>query len=359
MLRKSILMLWGLVCVWTFCAAGQDIGYSDELFSPSVALKFYELGYELSNKPAADNAAQAAQAQQALSFFTAATRLDNQAEYILPDMMRLAANTPTPLLLGLPHRQALPKDVNDPNAAPALPPDNTELVRTLLKAYVKSTVDLQIAKEAIDYLLGQMDSREQKEQLLADLLGTFKNKNDVLESELFTSLGMLILERADVNTAQLYFLSAIDKNKYNRAAFAKVHELSEGQVLPAAYLSNLRYMLGENPLDIESAVAFASYAEQLQLFALAADGYEYCATLYEYLYPKQPLPRYIYLGLALNAYNTDRHPHKPVRIAEKLQKDGVVDLVLETVSAKAAAKTGQTEKARKILSAAEQKAQAK
>jgi hypothetical protein len=359
MLRKSILLLLGLVCVWTFCAAGQDISYSDKLFSPSVALKFYELGYELSNKPAANITTQTIQSQQALLFFTAATKLDNQAGYILPDMMKIAANTPAPLLLGLPYRRALPKDVNDPNAAPPLPPDNTELVRTLLRAYVKSTVDLQIAKEAIDYLLGQMDSREQKEQQIRELLATFKNKNDVLESDLLTSLGMLILERADVNSAQAHFFAAIDKNKYNRVAFAKIYELSEGWILPAAYLSNLRYMLGENPLDIETAVAFASYAERLQLFELAADGYEYCASLYEYLYPQQPLPRYIYLGLALNAYNTDRHPHKPVHIAEKLQKYGVVDLVLQTVAAKAATKTGQTEKAQNILAAAEQEARAK
>lgn len=356
MLRKSILMLLGLVSVWTFCAAGQDISYSDQLFSPSVALKFYELGYELSNKSAADISTQAAQAQQALLFFTAAMRLDNQAEYILPDMIKIAANTPTPLSLGLPYRRMSPKDVNDPNAAPAPPPDNTQLVKTLLKAYVNSSVDLQVAEEAIDYLLGQMDTREQKEQLIAELFNEFKDKNNVLESKLLTSLAMLTLERADVNTAQLYFLTAIEKNKYNRVAFAKVYELSNGRILPSAYLSNLRYMLGENPLDIETAVSFASYAEQLQLFTIAADAYEYCASLHRYLYPQQQLPRYIYLPLALNAYNTDRHPHKPIRIAEEMQKQGVTDLVLQTAASKAAVKTGQTEKAQNILAAAEQNA---
>ncbi|MFA5554032.1 MAG: hypothetical protein WCZ89_03085 [Phycisphaerae bacterium] len=357
MLKKRILLIGFILLLQPFCARSQQFGSSDNLFSPSTALKFYDIGYELANKPSVSPQEQAAKAQQALIFMTAVTRLDSHSHYVLADMIRLASQIESPLLLGLPYsRQALIRDVNDPNAKPAPPRDNSELIMQALKAYVNRSADLEIAEQAIQYLLSHKDTREQKEKLLAELLTAFRNKNDVLESELASTLGLLTAEKADFAKAQILFFGAYQKNRYNRTAFTKLLEIEPNQIPAVMYLEHLRYMLGENPLDIQAALAFADYSQQLQLFEIACDAYEYTASLFEYLYPQQTLPEYIYLGLAMSAYNTERNPLKAVQVAERLSREGVNDLLLETIAARAAVKTGQPDKAKSLLNAAEKAA---
>ena len=162
---------------------------------------------------------------------------------------------------------------------------------------------------------------EKVEEMLVKLLKALKDQNDLLESELFAILGLLSLEKTDFAASKIQFMSAIDKNKYNRIAFLKFSELDPNQIDPVMYLEHIRFQLGENPLDIESALAFANYAQQLELYQVAADSFGYCSDLFKYLYPSEPLPSYVYLPWALNSYNTKRSPFKAIQIADQIRED--------------------------------------
>ena len=118
------------------------------------------------------------------------------------------------------------------------------------------------------------------------------------------------------------------------------------------YLDHLRLVLRENPMDIDAALAFAQYAEQLQLYEVAAGGYQYCADLFSYLYPSEPLPARIYLPWAISSYNTQRNKQKCLEIAQAIRQRGRFDILLEAIAGRAAAKIGDANEAGRIFRAA-------
>jgi tetratricopeptide (TPR) repeat protein len=322
------LYLFTFAFLFTFhplLALAQDALNTDRLFSPSVGQKFYEIAYELANSKNATES----DLEQAIVFLTATTNLDSRANYVLPDMIKLACTYSE-------H-------------------DRSELVNQLLMNYANESADLEVTTQAIRYLLEKLDSREQREQLLKEILKNLGAKNPVLDSELATLLGLLMAEKTDLQAAQSYLMQAYNSNKHNRLAFAKLAELAPEQIDPAMYLEHLRLALGENPLDMEAALAFAQYAEQLQLYQTAADSYEYCVELFKYLNPSQALPSWLYLPWAISSYNTTRNQHRCLQIASDLRQSGRLDLFLEAIAAKAAAKIGDEQKATQILKTAEDK----
>jgi tetratricopeptide (TPR) repeat protein len=115
--------------------------------------------------------------------------------------------------------------------------------------------------------------------------------------------------------------------------------------------------LRENPSDINAALAFAQQAERLQLYDTAAGVYEYCANLFNYLYPSQPLPARIYLPWAISSYNTRQDQSKCLQIAQRIQEEGKFDLRLEAIAGKVVTKMGNGEVATQIFQDAERKAQ--
>jgi len=355
MLKTPWALSLQMLCICGFLASAQPLRGGEELFSPTAALAFYEIAHDLTGPGSEKMSVSAENAEQALVFLTAAMRLDNQAEYVLPDMLKVACRTESPLSLGLANFYGRTTDPNDPNKV-IEPKDNSQLVQALLARYVDADADLQIVREPVQYLLSQLDSREQREQMLTTLLTQLRGKNDLLESELYTSLGLLAVEKSDFENAQSHFITAIDKNKYNRLAFDKLHELTGGNVNVATYLEHLRYRLGENPLDLQAALVFAGRAQQFELFQTASDAYAYCSSLFEYLYPNEPLPQYIYLPWALNTYSSPRNPHQALQIAERVRGQGTFDIVLETVAAKAAERIGNAQLADDILNAAQRTA---
>jgi hypothetical protein len=355
MLKTPWALSLQMLCICALSASAQPLRGSEELFSPTAALAFYEIAHDLTGPGSEKTSVSAENAEQALVFLTAAMRLDNQARYVLPDMLKVACRTESPLSLGLANFYGRSTDPNDPNKI-IEPKDNSKLVQALLFQYVDEDADLQIAREAVRYLLSQLDSREQREQMLYTLLTQLRNKNDLLVSELHTSVGLLAVEKTDFENAQLHFITAINKNKYNRLAFDKLHELTEGNINVAAYLEHLRYRLGENPLDLQAALVFADRARQFELFQTASDAYAYCSSLFEYLYSNEPLPQYIYLPWALNTYSSPRNLHQALQIAERVRNEGTFDIVLETVAAKAAERVGNTRLADDILNAAQRTA---
>lgn len=305
---------------------------SDRLFSPSVGQRFYEIAYELANAEALTDP----QAKQAIIFLAATKTLDARANYVLPDMIKLASR------------------YSDQ--------DYSGLVYQLLADYVDESADLEVVREAVRYLIDRLNSREQREELLSELLKNLGGKNAFLDSELETSLGLLLAEKADSKAAIFYIMQAYNHNKYNKLAFAKLAEfvgVMGEQIKPVVRLEQLRLVLGENPLDINAALAFAQYAEELQLYQTAADAYEYCADLFRFLTGDtgiEALPAFIYLPWALTSYNTQRNQHRCLQIASRFRQTGRFDLLLEAIAAKAAAKIGDNEQSKRIFQAAEEKA---
>lgn len=315
LLRSCVFVLLSVCAV----AAAQTPSDSQQLFSPSIAQEFHEMAYELANSKDSGDM----QTRLATTFLLAATNLDSRTTYVLPDMIKLATRYPEP--------------------------DQSEMVFRLLIDYVDESADLEVAEKAIGYLLEQTNFREDREQLLGGLLQYLSNKNPVLESELATLLGALMVEKADMSSASYFLMQAFDDNKYNKLAFTKLAEIASEQLRPAIYLAQLRRRLTENPLNIDAAMDFAGYAEQLQLYQTAADTYEYSAQLFGYLYPSQPLPASVYLPWALSSYNTERGQHKCLQIAAEFQQKGRFDLLLAAIAAKAAIKVGNTEQANTII----------
>lgn len=302
----------------------------DRLFSPSVGQVFYNIAREITDEQDSTEH----QVEQAVVLLTATTQLDSRARYVLPDMIKLICE--------------LPSQSDEQGYY--------NLVLNLLIQYTDESTDFEVAKKAIQYLLDKLDNREKREALLTKLLKNLGNKNAALGSELATLLGILMAEKTDLETASSYFIQAYDKNKYNKLAFAKLTELLPEQAGPVMQLEFLRLSLDENPFSMESALTSAQYAESLQIYEMAMGMYEYCADLFKFLYPSEPLPSYIYLPWAISCYNTQRDRHKCLQIASQLRQSGRFDLFLEAIAGRAAAKVGDIERANRIFQEAEDKA---
>ena len=300
---------------------------SAELFSPSIGQRFYEIAYEIANNEDANDA----EVKQAIIFLMATTGLDSRAKDALPEMVKLTSR----------HSAW----------------DYTRLVSQLLVQYLDESADLEVAKKAVGYLLDQTNSREAREQLLGWLLQSLGTKNPAMDSELGTLHGLLMAEKPDTNNAAIAIMDAYNNNKYNKLAFEKLTELMPEQINPAMRIEHLRLALRKNPLDIEAALAFAQYAEQLQLYDTAANAYAYCADLFGYFYPSEALPASIYLPWAISSYNTPRNQYRCLQIAESIRQSGRFDLFAEAIAAKTAEKIGNTELANQLFQNAEDKAQ--
>jgi tetratricopeptide (TPR) repeat protein len=314
-------------------------GRSEEPFSSSVGQRFHEIACELAASEGSHFArrwqngvleevvpGKSQRLEQAIIFLTAALRLDSGAKYVLPDLIRFASRHPDR--------------------------DYSELVYRLLEGYVDESADLEPVREAISYLLGRANAREQREELLGQMLTELGDRNKVLASELATELGLLAAEKADLQSAQSYFMHAYYNNKYNKLAFAKLAELLADQIQPAAYLEHLRFAWRQNPLDMGAALAFAQYAERLELYQTAAGTYEYCADLSKFLRLADDLPASLYIPWAISSYNTQRGRHKCLQIASDVRQSGRFDLLLEAIAGRAAMKIGSRQQADQILKAA-------
>jgi len=300
--------------------------YTDVRVSPSdvsVSPCFYQIAYELANSEDIT----APQAEQAIVLLTAAKELGGTAQQIQPLLIKLACEYAER--------------------------DYSQQVYRWLDEYVSESIDLEVAKKAIRYLLDRLNTREQREKLLQDLLARLGGKNAALDSQLSTLLGLLMAEKADFKAAQSCFIQAYFNNRYNKLAFAKLAELVPQQVGPTLYLEHLRLVLRENPIDIEAALAFALYAQRLQLYEIAAAAYQYIADLFSYLYPGQALPADIYLPWIISNYNTAQNQDKCLQIAEGVRRGGRFDILVEAIAGKAAAKIGHLEEASRIFQAAE------
>jgi hypothetical protein len=257
---------------------GPEIG-SEKLLSPSIGQRFYEIAYELANSKNAGTAT----AEQATVFLSAAMHLGSEDSNIRSLLLKLASQ----------HSR----------------PDHAELVFYTLEDYVNESTDLGAARAAIRYLLGELNTRKEREILLKGLLKSIGGKNVVIRSDLECLLGLLSAEKTDYKSARYYLIKAYTDNEYNNLAFTKLTELIPNEIGPELYFGNLKLRLRANPLDIDSAIAFAQYAEQLQLYEIAVNVYEYSARAFRYLYPSEPLPARIYIPWVISYYNSKDNQH--------------------------------------------------
>jgi hypothetical protein len=333
--RTPILVLSVLLfcplSVWAQGLTSRDVDKSaedsEQLYSPSVSRKFYEIAYELANSKDVEEP----KVEQAMAFLSAAMRLDKNAADARLLLIELACRITKW--------------------------DYSKLVYSLLIDYVDEHSDLEVAASAIEYLLERINSREEKEKFLEQMLGTLGSKNKVLGSELATQLGILKAEKTDLEAAEYYFMQAYKNNRYNWKAFAKLAEIKPERISSALHLERLRLAMRENPSEIDVAIAFAEQVEQLQLYDTAAAAYKYCADLFDYLYPSELLPARIYLPWAISSFNSRQNQSQCLEIAKRVRQEGGFDLRLESIAGKAAVKMGDTEQATFIFKAIEEKTQ--
>jgi len=333
--RTPILVLSVLLfCPLSLWAQGstvrnidQSAANPEQLYSPSISQKFYEIAYELANSK--DVAGP--EVEQAMAFLTAAMSLDKNAGDVRALLIEFACRE-----TGW---------------------DYSNLVYSLLIDYVDEFADIEVSTKAVEYMLERMNSREAREKLLEQMLGTLGSKNKILSSELATKLGILKAEKVDLEAAEFYLMQAYKNNRYNWKAFAKLAEIKPKRINSAIHLERLRLAIRENPSEIDVAIAFAQQAEHLQLYETSAAAYKYCADLFGYLYPSEALPGRIYLPWAISSYNSRQNQSQCLEIAKRVRQEGGFDLRLESISGKAAIKMGDTELATLIFQAIEEKTQ--
>jgi len=300
----------------------------EQLSSSQTAQALYDTGYELYT----DKDAGFSEAKQAIIFFNAAINLDGRANYVLPDIINIAWQYPAG--------------------------DFSSIAQLSLDKYMDSTSDLEIVSKAVQYLLEKLSSREEREQLLQNLLDRYGQKNQFFASDLLTQLGFFKAETADINEAQRYFMQACVTNGYNRLAFNKLAELIEtggGQLPAITYLQNLRFAVRVNPLDLKSAFDFARLSESIGLYEPAAAGYRYCTQLYKYLNPAGPFPAEFYRPWMLNCYNK-RDYRLCQEILEQVRGYGVFDIMVEAIAAASARQGGDIQGSQTILDSIEKRA---
>jgi len=336
MLKRTPLLVLSvlLFCplsLWAQGSAARDIDNSavepEQLYSPSVSRAFCEIAYDL----AGSKDVTGPEVEHAMAFLSAAMRLDRNSRDARELLIEFACRV---------------KEW-----------DYSNLVYSLLVDYVDERADFELTTNAVEYLLERMNSREAKEKFLEQMLGTLGSKNKILSSDLATRLGMLKAEKADVEAAEFYFMQAYNNNRYNWRAFAKLAEIKPERINPELHLERLRLAIRENPSEIEVAIAFAQEAERQQLYDTSAAAYKYCADLFDYLYPSETLPGRIYLSWAISSYNSRQNQAQCLEIAKRVRQEGGFDLRLESITAKAAIKMGDTELATLIFQAIEEKTQ--
>lgn len=291
-----------------------------------AAARFWEIGYEIAHSGNITGP----QADQAIILLTAAKSLDNRIVGVEPLLLKLAAR----------HAD---KDYSEP-------------VAFWLEKYVDQSADRLVVADALRSVLNRVNSPAERKALLEKVALKIKNKNAAIDSEVATLLGLLVLEQGDAEQARWYLVQAYNNNKFNRTAFAKLKEIAPNEIGSGTHLEHLRLTVRENPLDLNAALAYAAYAERLQLYDVAALTYQYCAELFRYLYPSEPLPQHIYLPWAISCYNAPQGLAVCLQIAENIRGLNRFDMLLDAIAGRAALRMGKPELARQIFDQTQQKA---
>ena len=142
-------------------------------------------------------------------------------------------------------------------------------------------------------VLDHLNSRIDREVLLEKLFRKYSSVNTAFASELATQLGLLAVEKADMQSALNYLSSAYQLNPYNQLAFTKLFELTVTQGIStpvSAPILQTRRGLEMNPYDLDSAVEYADTMRQLQMYDIASNAYAYVDQVHRFLKSAQLTP---------------------------------------------------------------------
>ncbi|MCE5187093.1 MAG: hypothetical protein LLF76_13300 [Planctomycetaceae bacterium] len=305
-------------------ACGNSLAAEERLFSENTAALFAKQAQELYQLDPLNSR----QVEQAMTLLDAAIELDERSTE-LPQMV---------LTIGA--------------SACFTGKDYTPRLAWALERYVGSRTDLQVTSDAVKCMLEHLNSREEREKLLGQLLNKYHTANPAFASELATQLGLLAAEKADNQQAVQDLSIACSLNRYNQLAFVKLQELTAGQnltVKPEAYIVQLRTALDINPYDLRLAMFYGQALLRQQLYEQAEKAYDYAWRLYQGAASDRPLPDDLLTGWLTSCYLTPSLQSKCVELADKYRQKDRLNLTLEALAGKAAAKMGQVDKARSIL----------
>jgi hypothetical protein len=234
--------------------------------------------------------------------------------------------------------------------------DYSQYVMDWVNIYYNEAKNTGLLRRSIDYIVSRMKYKKQQEQFLRSLIIKDKRVSHHLRSDLKTQLGLMYYEQPDPNIAKSYLREAWNDSKYNQLAFDKLMALAPDEVTPQMHFEHLRYVVQEDPLNMQAALDFAQYAERLEIYSIAAGGYQYSVDLYRYLNPGQPLPSYLYLPWAMSCHNSQQKRHQVFDIAESIRTTGKFDIFLEAIVMRTADALKDYSVQRKVQDAVERKA---
>jgi hypothetical protein len=217
--------------------------------------------------------------------------------------------------------------------------------------------DWQLFKDSLAYVMQHTRVAYRKEQLVKQLLDRVAVKNQFVRSELLVTKATLAYENNNELKAHDGFSDAYNACKYNKIAFMRLVQLAPDRIPAKMYFEHLRYVVRENPLDLEAALAYAQYSERLELYGLAAGAYRYVADLYQYLNPSRKLPAEIYLPWAITCYNSVQHVDEIPAIVSRVRAYNQFNIFLESILARSMLAQGQEADAQALFTATEQRAE--
>ncbi|MCP4453315.1 MAG: hypothetical protein GY809_17795 [Planctomycetes bacterium] len=235
--------------------------------------------------------------------------------------------------------------------------DYSSSVLSWLRNSSHDYTDWQLFKDSLAYVMKHMRVAYGKEQLVNKLLERVASKNELVRSELLVAKATLAYENNNELKAQDGFSDAYNACKYNKIAFMRLVQLAPDRIPAKMYFEHLRYVVRENPLDQEAALAYAQYSERLELYGLAAGAYRYCADLYQYLNPSSELPAEVFLPWAICCYNSVQHVDQLPEIVSRIRGYNRFNIFLESILARSVLAQGREGEAQALFAAIEQRAE--
>lgn len=321
-----------VMCGVIFCASVSHALETGSLFSENTAALFIKHAAQVHREDPLD----ILRTEQALTFLAAAASLDTTVGEIAEKMLDMAADSSYD------------------------GPDYSANLEVALDRYLNDRSDLEVAFNALRYMLDHLNSRMDREVLLEKLFQKYASVNTAFASELATQRALLAVEKTDMQTALNFLSAAYQLNPYNQLAFSTLRELSEDQEIPlpvSAPILQTRRILEMNPYYLDAAVQYADMLRQFQMYDSASNAYEYVSQLYQFLYPDQSLPDDIVEGWLFSCYRGDRLQTKCLGLTESYRNPERFNLVLEAIAGKTLIKLGQSDKGTHLLESAAQKAE--
>lgn len=272
-------------------------------------------------------------------------------------------------------------------AAVQLQPDNAEAWRELQSLYMSDAVDdpgratdavirftdlKPQQNEAIDaysrYRVNRLNDRESREYYLLQSTGTMRNYPAVF-SDAMVQLGILSLEKADIEAARTAFKQAYESYSYNDDALARLLELpmpvpdaTDEADLNTGQLSieqqyqlyetlRWRLRLRNNPYDLAATINLIELLDRLGSHALAQDYYQHAFDLLALDDENQAVYAELRLKQLLSAYSAKQY-YSCINIAEQALQEDPDDLLVNALLGKTMQKLGMNTEAQGILTQA-------